>query len=272
MASSLDDRTVNTLASYFANDGRFSLPANYLTLDLETTGGRRDWDLITEIGHCAVVDRQPVQVMSTILDWTRCDWVNQRWLQDKLESITRRIRKSGGEYHITYERMVEEGHDPTDVLDFYRSLCDKLVANRSMMVCHNGYHCDHPFMSHAFQEILNRPFKMPDWFMLDTGALVKAAQTGWRPEPKESRADFCIRVVRKRATGVFWSLDRYCLEAFELDKRYGLQREDLHTAGMDAYATHCLVEEIRWMLHESTKIETKESQARDEHPVPRRRH
>jgi len=230
--------------------GSVGIPSNYLSVDVETTGLKPDWDLIVEIGHCAVHAGKGVGTMSTLIDWTKNEYVDQDWLKAKLSLVRRHVegdphRPTGRTFPITYERLGDEGILPEVAFRFYRDLFEFIRAGKGLFVMHNGLQCDVPFLEAAFEEWLQDPFIFAPYEVFDTGAMVKAAQLELYPNKNETLRDYFLRVVRKRVSGVYWSLEGYCLEAFELDKKYDLRREDLHTAGVDALMTHWLLEELR---------------------------
>ena len=154
-------------------------------------------------------------------------------------------RPTGRKWPITFERLRDEGQSPRKVLKFYRQLFEMIRDEGGLYVMHNGWQCDVKFLEAAFEEWINDPFVFAPHEVIDTGALVKAAQMHLRPKAEESMKDYFLRVVRAAAPGVLWSLDGFCLEAYGLDKKYELTREDIHAAGMDAYAACCLLKELR---------------------------
>src|SRR5262245_35937450 len=94
-------------------------PDNYLVFDLETTGLNPKKDLAVQLGYCLVKGGKPVDQMGVLLNWTMVPQLvpTPERFKLKLEEIKERVEfkngiPTGKKYHITYERMMDEGVNP----------------------------------------------------------------------------------------------------------------------------------------------------------------
>ena len=205
------------------------LPESYLIVDTETSGLDKANDYILQVGMCLVENRK---IQTTIAQIINRPGV---LIHPKALAII----------CITPERMEKEGV-PVDaympwVLDFIRSM----QKTRKMFLGHNILAFDIPlFQKEAERFGQQLPFGSDE--MIDTGALVKAAQLNLSMGPNESLMDFWKRVTSIRARGVFWSLANHCHTAYNLGK-YGVDITKAHDAGVDCQLVHFLMEELRLM-------------------------
>jgi DNA polymerase III epsilon subunit-like protein len=115
-----------------------------------------------------------------------------------------------------------------------------------MIVGHNMFNFDIPFLTATAQRFgLNLGFRQDE--QLDTGLLVKAMQLRMYPGTDERLYNYYRRVGDLRA-GVKWSLDRYCIQRFGLDKKHDVDALKAHDAGYDCFLTHLLLKELNAIL------------------------
>jgi len=210
------------------------IPCDYLVVDTETTGTNTSVDSIVQIGVCHVRDCK----------------ISHEFSEHDYSSFTIKLPRSafvGKEgaiavHGIDYEKSAREGIPPDKA---YKLLCDIIVEARAngMMICgHNLYSFDIPIL-HAELARLGIPFKFAQNEVLDTAMLVKAMQIGIYPGVGEMSYSYWSRVRGFRAKGVYFNLDRYCVQRFNLEQ-YGASKEHAHDAGYDCWLAHLVVQEL----------------------------
>lgn len=236
--------------SFTANYGG-GLPNTYCCFDLETTGFDRQKDVIIEIGHVLVVDGEVTDELSVLLDWSKHSVVPQHWLRDRIGALRQTLSDRGVAHHLPYERLCEEGIDPTEALTFYLNYFNKLKANGTAVVGHNVYRFDEPMLEAnlvGFQ-IADR-FSFGDWQLWDTLALEAATQAGPGhkkaiPEPGQTLRDWMTKASYIKAET---NLTRTLVKRYNLVDKYGLDTRQSHSACYDAKLCHLMMQEYRQML------------------------
>lgn len=232
--------TSNTTARFI----REGLPEDYLIWDVETTGFNESVDLITQIGWAIVRGRQLVNQESLLLNWTTMPGIDQQWLQDRLAKLCETFREKGATYYATYDKMAG-GQSPLLCLQVFEEVLAAAERAGDWTVGHNVACFDPRFVDSHRGRFLGLPPR--DWErdqVFDTGLFVKAAQASLELRPEEALSAWWRRVAGTRVR-VKWSLDSYCIPAFGLAEKYGLDVRACHDAGYDCYVVHCLVEELR---------------------------
>ena len=220
-------------------------PSSYMCLDLETSGPDAASDLILNIGHVIVEDGEVVSRADAFLDWTRGDLVEAEWLADRMAYTRYQMREKGKTYQMHYETLREKGEPPVEVLKAYLGLLRAQQEAGYAFVMHNGYNFDAPRLCNHFQRWLGETFDFGDWGIVDTGMFCKASQLNAVPDRSDTLASWSRRVGGVRAKGIYWALDGFALQAYDLVRKYNLNPEEAHGAGYDSYATHCLYNELR---------------------------
>lgn len=217
------------------------LPCDYLCMDTETTGTSVSTDSIVQIGLCLVRD---------------CKIVHDMWDTDYLSyTIALPAEKFIGKeaavnvHHIDYAKSQRCGVQPKEAYEMlHQVLMDTL--SKGLMVCgHNLYSFDIPF----FQNEMSRmgiTFRFAENQVMDTAMLVKAMQIGILPGENETAYAYWSRVKDFRAKGIYYSLDRYCIDRFDLVSKHGVSKERAHDAGYDCWMSHLLVEEMNRIITE----------------------
>ena len=215
------------------------MPCDYMVFDLETLGFEPSNDMIVQIGFCVVRDCQvvhdlwPEDYKSVILKWPKECFVGKEGAINV--------------HHIDYERSQKDGIDPREAFELMTDIVKFGNEEGMMFSGHNLFAFDFGFMKTAMANLqfdlhINRSQ------LIDTAMIVKGMRLGMIPGPDENIYDYYSRVKRFRAKGVFYNLDRYCVERFELRQRYGVEPENAHDAGYDCYLTHLVVECLNKMI------------------------
>ncbi len=232
-------------------------PESYLCIDTEYCGHNPDKDLVVEIGHVLVEDRQVVDQLSIVLDWSNHSVVPDYWVRTALRRIEMQMREAGKQWRLTYEVMRDEGIKPEKALDFYFNLITTILARGLPLVAHNGFYADLKMLQGNFSGFLGKQLEVNDNQLFDTGAIEKASQCieshdpairkqahVWVPKAGESLGSYFRRVVSARAKGVFWNTEA-CAKKYDLFRKYSLDPSNHHTAAFDALLVHYLMEEFR---------------------------
>lgn len=227
------------------------IPDSYVVVDVETTGLSFKHDLIIQSGIVVVSERQATAAETTVLDWTSSPLVDQSWLRSQLANV----RKYTGDCpQFTYDYLTSEGVDPVGALTNIRHIFGEAQSIDIPIVAHNGLRFDIPLFQTHFWKFLNESFKFEDHQIWDTGYLEKASQLKLNPIPGETLRKFFNRSSAIMLPGLSWSLSETCAEKYGL---FGKLKEagiapKFHDAGVDAYATHFLLEAIRLSQTENT--------------------
>jgi DNA polymerase III epsilon subunit-like protein len=240
-------------------------PDNYLVFDLETTGLNPKRSLIVQFGYCLVQDRKPIDQGGMILNWTLLPKLvpDPEKFKQHLQQIKNNMEFNNGvptgkKYHITYEKLLNEGLHPIHVLEFIYDLFQSVRHQQWFFVAHNGYHFDVPFVEGHFDCFLgdNRefggpqlpPFYFGDNELFDTGMVEKGSQAQSAPWGSDTVRSWSRRTQTDRLKNIRWSLDGACVPRHGLDKKYALDMDTAHDAGFDCYVCHLLFEEYKKLL------------------------
>ncbi len=229
-------------------------PESYLSWDTEYTGGNADKDLIMEIGHCMVENRQVVDRLNIVIDWSQHPEIPDGWLRNRL---AHQRLQMGDRWRVTWDVMKAEGIHPVKALQFYYKLFATWSRRKLPFVAHNGYTADERMFAGNVAGFLVKKFGFHDNELIDTGAIHKASsildsddpshhalRARVLPTDNDSMRTYFKRVVHTPAKGIRWNM-LYCLQHYGLDKKYDLDQTLLHTAGFDSYCCHLLMEEYR---------------------------
>jgi DNA polymerase III epsilon subunit-like protein len=239
--------------------GRFRSFDDYLVIDTETTGVNFEHDLIWQVGHCLVKGRQPVNRGGALLDWARHPLIDQGWLKQRLLDTKRMVefdrdgKPTGKTYHISYERMADEGVEPEPVLSEYLKWLRQGHEEKMFFVAHNGYRFDARMLQEHFNRFLREPWGFDDWELFDTGMVEKASQAMMGPWPTDTMRSFARRVDSQRLRGIRWNLDQHCVPRYRLAEKHGLDMTAAHDASFDSYLCHLLFEHWRALAAENEK-------------------
>lgn len=220
-------------------------PSSYLAIDVETSGLDAAKDVILEWGYCRVENGRTVEQRSTFLDWRNHAVVPFWYIQQRVSRLAQEFAEAGKPYTRTLARLNAEGLPADAVLrEMDRVLSDAHKTN-TVMVAHNGTFDERMIAANlaGFRISAGFSFRPNGW--VDTAAAEKASQISIPPRNDESLNSYWRRVSSVRAKGIKSSLDTHCFQKYGFDTNYGLSKANMHSAGMDAYCCHLLMEEFR---------------------------
>ena len=242
-------------------------PESYLCIDTEYCGHNPKKDLIIEVGHVLVENRQVVDKLGVVLDWSNHSIVPDHWVRTALRRIELKMQEAGRHWRLTYDVMQKEGVKPEKVLDFYFKLIETATGRGLPLVAHNAFCADLKMLRGNFEGFLGRVLNVDDNMVFDTGAIEKASQAltsrdpeirykpgVWLPKPGETLGAYFRRIVAIRAKGIFWNTEA-CAKKYDLLRKHSLDPGNHHTAEFDALLIHYLMEEFRSQI---TKVNVQE--------------
>lgn len=247
---------VNQWPQWFRDRYGGEWPQNYVAIDVETTGFERAKDVITEWGHCLVQDGKVVDRLQVIFDWTNHPIVQDEWIRARLNKLRQGMEMSGRISQISYSRMKEEGVRPEKALAFIADFTRELQAKKTLFVLHGGL-----FDEEMLDNLLDDGFSFGDDGWIDTECLEKATQLPLDPRVQPQRDD-TLRTYFKRVKHARLkigerhlksSLDEFCFAKYDFVNRFGIRRDELHEAYVDAYATHLIMEEHRPLIRPASE-------------------
>lgn len=200
---------------------RFPLPDRYLVLDVETTGGGRD-DQIVQVGYALAAGGRVECELSAVVDLPAGGW-RPGWVADRLSLCRSRIeldeggRPTGDVYPFTVDRLREQGVPPGPLFAQLAELFADCRAQRVPFVVHSGMTLDVRMWESAFGQI-GRHWEFGPDELWDTGAIEKASRTQALPAPGERLVPYLRRAMFARKNGA--GSVKYALG--ECARRYGL--------------------------------------------------
>lgn len=145
---------------------------------------------------------------------------------------------------ITAAHTIEHGVSRKEALAVVVDLLGKACRDKYIIVGHNICAFDLPQLLGEIKMELNLEPEIDDDLILDTGMIVKASLCNESLRPGEGVVAFYRRISNMRRK-VRWSLDGYCVGAFGLHAKYGVNTEKQHaSASYDAWVSSCLVQEL----------------------------
>lgn len=231
-------------------------PDDYLVFDFETNGidATSPDTLILQIGYCVVDKRVPVDRGSLLLDWTQPDsGVDPGWLANSIERTRSAMAQKGKPYHVTIERMQNEGCHPIQALSDFVDLLTLTGVKGFRYVGHNAYMYDRRLMEAASSRY-GVPFVFPKDSVLDTGMIEKAMGLRQGFDSRGSSDDWNEFVYRAYSK-TKWSLDGACADRYDLYGRSKLAAADAHDAGVDCLLTHHLLEAMRDLSEDTSDVD-----------------
>lgn len=248
------------------------VPGRYVVLDIETSGFDMKKDVVTEIGHCLVDGGRVVDRVAVLIDWTDHPVVDEDWLHDRLVGVGMKLSAPGRPYHVTLERMKEEGLAPARAFAVYAELLATFKAKGVCVAGHNHLRFDEPMLQHnvvGFGYGVAADFAFGE-NVFDVNAIERAEQmaddTRVLPSPGETPREYLKRLTYmqpKDDRRVLSNLVPFCAEKYNLAGRYGVDLDDAHRADHDAYLTHLVMETWRDLV---AKADVRSPVARSEQP------
>jgi DNA polymerase III epsilon subunit-like protein len=212
--------------------GRPFPPDNYVVLDTETTGFDMINGRVLQIGMCEVKDREETNRSSVLLKIPEHVEINP-----KAESV----------HGITRERLEKDGVNPRVYYPELKAVLESYEKAGFPIVGHNFARFDGPFLEAEF--IRNgSPYKFGYNNVIDTGMLVKAARLKKLPTKEATLRGLWTEIADLRVFGLYYALDRYCFDAFGLEK-HGADKGAAHDAAYDCWMTHLVLEELRQLSY-----------------------
>ena len=205
------------------------MPDTYLVFDTETNGTDIYRCKILQIGLCFVKKGEVIDRMAFYV---------KRSTDVPIPPEAQRV------HGITHEKLAAEGLEPSEVIPMVCENFTKWREQGFMFVGHNIMAFDAPLFE-LESKALDVPWKFQDNEIVDTGMLVKGSRLEmFFRDDVETLRSFYRRTSEIKAKGIYWSLDRYCVDAYGLAS-YGLDRSKMHDAGEDCVATHFLLAEMK---------------------------
>jgi hypothetical protein len=224
------------------------VPDDYFTFDLETSGFHQTRDVILEWGHCLVRDRKVVDRSSFLVNWYDHPVVPPNYITSQLERIAQAMRVNNRSWRITPELLKTQGIPPHKFIPWLFEYLTTVKNEGYLFVSHNGVNFDSKRVQSHFEQDLGKQFDFGEDQVFDTGAIEKASQMldveKSLPRPGETLRAYFSRIAYCKAPGVFWNIED-CVKKYQLVDKYKLDPSRLHSAGEDAFALHCLMEEFR---------------------------
>lgn len=205
------------------------MPDTYLVFDTETSGTDPYRDAVMQYGFCVVEKRMKANRFAFIV-------------KRPPDFIV--APGAFAVHHIDQARMQKEGIEPEVLIPEIANTLETYRKHGCLFVGHNMISFDAPFFERESKQH-GCPFSFGPNEIIDTGMLVKASRLGMYFSPDDTIRSFARRVSEVRAKGIYWSLDRYCFDAFNLGGRSGIDKSAAHDASVDCELTHHLLEELR---------------------------
>lgn len=204
------------------------LPSDYVVLDLETNGFIPGVHPPVQYGVVVVKQAKIVEQMSFVTKVPRGTVMNS---------------DAVAVHGIDEERIAREGLEPSIMLPVLSDLLHNAQRSGACFMGHNISRFDKRFIEYE-TALYGAPFIFSPHSVIDTGALVKAAQLqDLRPSPTESLDAFFQRVHSVKAFGTYWKLYPYCYDLFQL-ARFNCDT-GAHDAGVDCVMTHWTYQTIK---------------------------
>jgi DNA polymerase III epsilon subunit-like protein len=235
-------------------DQALKIPDTYLVIDIETTHPEIGLGQIWQLGLYPVLDGVPVYKdgMAINLDLsenilTQASFEIKRRMVDagKLDKEALRTDSIPSGYEKFAAEFVDEvkssGVSPKKALESFADII-KQYSNYCT-VGHNFVSFDVPYLEHAFLAY-GVDYKFNEDKMLDTGLIIKATRLYMRKLARETNRAFFARVRSRRAKGVYFAIERFCIPYWQLNTRYGIEVSKAHNAGYDCYITSLILNEL----------------------------
>lgn len=223
--------------------GPAGIPESYLVVDLETTGFKKDYDVVTQVGWAVVVNRQIVNCEALYLNWEGTEFVEHGWMRHRLRQQADNMAQRGIQQKITADMLERLGIEPLSVLNVLFDLMLGYVSRNQLIVGHNFWKFDSAFLDYAFDRFMRKEFPWTHSSIMDTGIVEKASQLNLPRYESETLDDWFDRVERKRAHSK-WGLDS-CVQKYNITQRFGLGLDQHHDAGHDCRLTWAVFETFR---------------------------
>jgi hypothetical protein len=220
-------------------------PNRYITLDIETSGFKKEEDLLCEFGFCTVDNREAEYFETYLLNWADHDMIDEDWLRKKLQNVRYHMGKQGRTFHIDIPLMRKKGMPPEEGLEILGEKLQAIRKDLGIFIGHNIIGFDAERIQIALKEWIGLEFEFHESEMLDTALIEKASQVGMVPFDDESVSAYWHRVRYASWPGVKFNLDDHVVKKYNLVELYDLDMSNAHQAGFDAMLAHLFIEELR---------------------------
>lgn len=214
-----------------------SFPEPVLAFDLETTGFKKDEDLIVEVGW-TIGDGQP---MNLGVNWYGSGLVDENWLTERLDHTSSKWSKPEP-YRFT-PAYVRRGGPPLSTIGTFFAQADEWAQKGGWFLGHNAIGFDLPFLQNHASRFFKRPCPIPAERIVDTGLLEKSMGQNVNLESFPSWPALFANANRLPPARVKWSLHDHCVGKYTL-LQFGEVRKE-HGAGYDADVTRRLYDTYR---------------------------
>jgi DNA polymerase III epsilon subunit-like protein len=139
---------------------QFGFPEDYAVFHVMTSGLDHNVDLVLEIGLCVVRDCQPIEQSRILLDWTREPNIEHDWLQQRLAQTALSVQSHNADTTHPFNpgMLAQYGEPPLPALESVVGLLRELQDGNIMLVAHNGWGFDVPFLVSNTQRCLGGAF------------------------------------------------------------------------------------------------------------------
>jgi DNA polymerase III epsilon subunit-like protein len=230
--------------------GKLEMPPNYMVFDLETTGVSPSADLIWQFGAFTCTAGKPKHERGVAL-YVRIP--EERALASDFEIKRRssRLVKNGAQVQESYDRCAREfadevklkGKDLATQLKTVVTAMEMCIKEGWPIVGQNCVGFDFPFVAKACKDLGITANLHPEK-IVDTGLMIKAAKLKMEIKDGEDPFRFYSRVNAVRARGCFFAIEGFCVPAFKLVEKYGVDTDKAHDAGYDCYLTSLILNEL----------------------------
>jgi DNA polymerase III epsilon subunit-like protein len=245
---------INHWHSQFTAQYGHLFPTTYLVLDIETSGNKKEEDVVVELGHVIVKDCLIADKLNVVLNWYKHAAMSAATLDAKLFRMRDII---GSAWKLLPSKLHTEGIDPIAGLNFYYDLLHTWIEAKLPFVAQNGLATEERILNATFKRFLGKPFSFPDNLYFDTGALFKATYVyeakdsslaPYRnivlPSKTESLKDYCKRIIYAKTGNVSWSVAKM-LNYYGLFEKHAIDSDTLHCAMHDCLCLVYIMEEFR---------------------------
>jgi len=219
-----------------------SIPDDYITLDIESSGIDVNRDLPLQLGWCVVKNRKAVLEEDVLIDWTKTLTATQLdELAVRMDATRRRMAEKEKAYPWTIDMLRSKGMSAVKAVTRFASA----LGSNPTVAAHYGWLFDYPALGRTF-DLIGQEFSPEHNRMYDTGLMLKACLVGISPARNEPLAAYTKRLHTARCS-VRHNLEA-ASELFDLRTTSGADKGSQHRAGYDAWLVHLLLERLRPLM------------------------
>ena len=234
--------------------GTVAMPANYLVLDLETTGVEPRTGYIWQIGFYPVINCVAKHEYGMAIQLKQSEYIAKTAkfeIDRRTEKLAAEAMAAGRDVKENFYKQAESqfvdllssGVEPAEGLALAAETIRACVDSGYYLVGQNFVKFDIPFLVWACKSIVIS-LEFPKRNLIDTGMLIKAGKLKRRMLDRETPSAFYSRIAGQRARGCYYALERFAIPAYHLDTRHGVDTTKTHDAGYDCWITALLLQEL----------------------------